>query len=82
MSVQPPNNLPLERTQFVGREREVEELKHLMGTTRLLTLTGAGGCGKTRLAIHVAADTAKDYADGTWFVEFAASPNPRMSQAP
>ncbi len=76
MSVQPLNNLPLARTSFVGREREVEELKQLFGTTRLLTLTGAGGCGKTRLALHVAADTANDYADGTWFVELAALVDP------
>jgi non-specific serine/threonine protein kinase len=76
MSVEPLNNLPLERTSFVGREREVEELKQLSGTTRLLTLTGAGGCGKTRLALRLAADTANDYADGTWFVELAASVDP------
>jgi predicted ATPase/DNA-binding NarL/FixJ family response regulator len=76
MSVQPLNNLPLERTSFVGREREVEELKNLLGTTRLLTLTGAGGCGKTRLAIHVAADTASEYPDGTWFVELAPLVDP------
>jgi predicted ATPase/DNA-binding NarL/FixJ family response regulator len=76
MTEEPLNNLPLERTSFVGREREVEELKYLFGTTRLLTLTGSGGCGKTRLAIHVAADTASDYADGTWFVELAALLDP------
>src|SRR6266545_4113464 len=76
MSVQPLNNLPLERTSFVGRERELEELKHLFGTTRLLTVTGAGGCGKTRLAMHVARDIANEYPDGTWFVELAALVDP------
>jgi len=48
------DNLPLQLTSFIGREREIDEVKHLLTTTRLLTLTGAGGCGKTRLALQVA----------------------------
>src|SRR5437879_4153454 len=76
MSVEPRNNLPLQRTSFVGREREVEQVKRLLVTTQLLTLTGAGGCGKTRLAVHVAADAVSDYADGIWFVELAALVDP------
>jgi predicted ATPase len=51
----PPNNLPAQLTSFVGRERELAEVRQLLGTTRLLTLTGSGGCGKTRLAQEVAA---------------------------
>jgi predicted ATPase/class 3 adenylate cyclase len=63
-----PNNLPLEMTSFVGRERELEEVKGLLSTARLVTLTGPGGTGKTRLALQVAAGLADEYPDGTWFV--------------
>ena len=63
-----PNNLPLELTSFVGRERELDEVKGLLSTARLVTLTGPGGTGKTRLALQVAADVADEYPDGTWFV--------------
>jgi len=50
------HNLPAQRTSFIGREREIAEIKQLLRTTRLLMLTGSGGCGKTRLALQVAAD--------------------------
>ncbi|HEY6570294.1 MAG TPA: tetratricopeptide repeat protein [Candidatus Limnocylindrales bacterium] len=63
-----PNNLPLELTSFVGRERELEETRALLGTSRLVTLTGPGGTGKTRLALQVAALLVDEYPDGTWFV--------------
>jgi non-specific serine/threonine protein kinase len=53
--VPPPNNLPAQLTSFVGRSQEMAEVQRLLGTTRLLTLTGSGGCGKTRLALEVAA---------------------------
>ena len=76
MIVEPRNNLPLQRTSFVGREREVDEVKRLLVTTQLLTLTGAGGCGKTRLAVQVAREVAGEYPDGTWFVELAALVDP------
>jgi predicted ATPase/DNA-binding SARP family transcriptional activator/DNA-binding CsgD family transcriptional regulator len=66
------HNLPTPRTSFVGREREMVELKRLLAMIRLLTLTGAGGSGKTRLALEVARDLAGLYPDGVWLVELAA----------
>jgi predicted ATPase/DNA-binding CsgD family transcriptional regulator len=68
----PSGNLPFQLTSFVGRERERAEAARLLSGTRLLTLTGAGGVGKTRLALQVAADVAAGYRDGVWLVEFAA----------
>src|SRR5579885_3179113 len=65
------HNLPSEVAGFVGREREVAELKRLLPQTRLLTLTGCGGCGKTRLALRVAADLVPSFPDGVWLVECA-----------
>ncbi|HEX2740769.1 MAG TPA: BTAD domain-containing putative transcriptional regulator [Rubrobacter sp.] len=65
------HNLSGSLTSFVGREREREEVERLLGTTRLLTLTGAGGSGKTRLAQEVARDLTDAYPDGVWFVELA-----------
>jgi hypothetical protein len=67
----PPNNLPLELSSFVGREREMAEVKGLLASNRLLTLTGSGGCGKTRLALAVARDLIKDFEEGVWLVELA-----------
>jgi hypothetical protein len=58
------HNLPLARTSFIGREREKLAVKRLLAMTRLLTLTGAGGCGKTRLALEVARDLVEAYPDG------------------
>ncbi len=72
------NNLPIQLTSFVGREREMAEIKRLMEGTRLLTLTGIGGCGKTRLALQVAADLLEVFTDGVWFVEFASLANPSL----
>jgi predicted ATPase/class 3 adenylate cyclase len=66
-----PNNLPLQLTSFVGREREVAEVERLLGAARLLTLTGAGGIGKTRVALQVAADLLDGYPHGAWFVDLA-----------
>src|SRR5207245_1716333 len=66
-----PNNLPQQVTSFIGRERELAEVKKLLGTSRLLTLLGVGGIGKTRLSLQVAADALDDYPDGVWFVELA-----------
>jgi len=66
-----PNNLPAQRTSFVGRERELAECARLLGETRLLTLTGIGGCGKTRLAIRLAESRLASRPDGVWFVDLA-----------
>jgi predicted ATPase/class 3 adenylate cyclase len=66
-----PNNLPQQLTSFIGREREVVDLKKLLASTRLLTLLGAAGIGKTRLSLQVAAEAMSDYPDGVWFVELA-----------
>ena len=66
------HNLPNALTSFIGRARERAEVTRLLATTRLLTLTGAGGCGKTRLALAVAGDLVEDYPDGVWLVELAA----------
>ena len=71
-------NLPVPLTSFIGREREIEELKRLLSTTRLLTLMGAGGIGKTRLALHVARDLTRAYQDGVWWVELAPVKNGRF----
>ena len=74
-SVLPKHNLPQQLTSFIGREKEIAELKELLVTTRLLTLTGAGGCGKTRLAMQVAGDLFESCPDGVWLV--GATSNPR-----
>lgn len=67
-----PTNLPHPVSSFVGRRRELEELPSYLAAARLVTLTGAGGVGKTRLAIQVAQEVAKAFPDGVWFVELAA----------
>ena len=72
------HNLPTQVTTFIGREQEIAEVKGLLGTTRLLTLTGSGGCGKTRLALQVAADSLEQYSDGVWLVELAALADPAL----
>jgi len=66
-----PNNLPVQLTNFIGREREIVEVKHLIAGNRLVTLIGTGGTGKTRLSLQVAAEVLDKYVDGVWFVEFA-----------
>ena len=65
------HNLPDQRTAFVGRDREMVELKRALAMTQLLTLTGTGGLGKTRLALEVASDLVGAYPDGVWLVELA-----------
>ena len=73
-----PNNLPRQLTSFIGREKEIEEIKTLLTKTSLLTLTGSGGCGKTRLALQVAADVLDQYPDGVWLVELAPLADPAL----
>jgi predicted ATPase/class 3 adenylate cyclase len=63
-----PHNLPVQLTGFVGRELEVAEARELLSRTRLLTMTGPGGTGKTRLSLQVASECVEDYPGGLWFV--------------
>ena len=67
-----PNNLPAQLSAFIGREREISEVRALLGSARLVTLTGAGGCGKTRLGLQAAAELLDGYGDGVWLAELAA----------
>jgi predicted ATPase/class 3 adenylate cyclase len=73
-----PNNLAQQLTTFVGRKRELEEVRALLNNTRLLTLSGAGGIGKTRLSQQLAAEVLDDFPDGVWFVELAPLSDPRL----
>src|SRR6266540_1118108 len=73
-----PNNLPLQLTSFVGREEQIAEIRQLLGRTRLLTLTGAGGTGKTRLALQVAAAILTEYRDGSFFVDLSSVTDPAL----
>jgi predicted ATPase/class 3 adenylate cyclase len=73
-----PSNVPEPMTTFVGREGELAEVSALLGTARLLTLTGPGGTGKTRLAISLAASVGRRFRDGTWFVELAPVRDPGL----
>src|ERR671913_1762039 len=73
-----PNNLPLELSSFVGREKELAEVKRLLEDSRLLTLTGSGGCGKTRLALAVASELSEGFEDGVWLVELAPLADPSL----
>ena len=66
-----PNNLPAQNTAFIGRERERAELRALLGTTRLVTLLGMGGLGKTRLSLQVAIEMLGQFPDGVWFLDLA-----------
>src|SRR5918998_1234587 len=74
----PPNNLPLELSSFVGREKELVEIERLLEDSRLLTLTGSGGCGKTRLALAVAGEVVEDFEDGVWLVDLASLADPAL----
>jgi predicted ATPase/DNA-binding SARP family transcriptional activator len=72
------HNLPVQLTRFIGREGAISAVKRLLTATHLLTLTGAGGCGKTRLAQQVAAELVEQYRDGIWLVELAPLSDPAL----
>ena len=73
-----PNNLPQQVTSFIGRERELADAKRLLEGTRLLTLLGMGGLGKTRLSLQIGADVLEKYPDGVWFVDLAPIRDPAL----
>jgi predicted ATPase/class 3 adenylate cyclase len=73
-----PNNLPTQLTTFIGRTRELEETRRLLGGTRLLTLTGPGGGGKTRLALQLATEVIDQFQDGVYFVPLAPIFDPTL----
>ena len=70
--------LPAELTSFVGRRRELKETRRLLASSRMLTLTGVGGVGKTRLALRMAAEVRRTFPGGVWFVELAAVHDPQL----
>src|SRR4029077_4941522 len=72
------NNLPTQVTSFIGRTAEVEAAKRLLEKSRLLTLTGPGGIGKTRLSLQIAAESARDFAGGVYFVALSAVRDPDL----
>jgi len=73
-----PNNLPQQVTSFIGRERELHEIRELLRRARLVTVVGTGGLGKTRLSLQVAADALDDFPDGVWLVELAPLADPKL----
>jgi predicted ATPase len=73
-----PNNLTQQLNSFIGRDREMEQVRQLLASSRLLTLLGMGGLGKSRLSMQVAAIVLEDYPDGVWFVELAALSDPNL----
>src|SRR3712207_6298241 len=74
----PRTNVPAEVSSFVGRRRELGEVRAALTSHRLVTLTGPGGVGKTRLALRVAAEVAEDYLDGVWVIELARVQDPAL----
>jgi class 3 adenylate cyclase len=73
-----PNNLPIQITKFIGREKEINGIKQILGGTRKLTIVGSGGTGKTRLVIKVASDLIDEFENGVWFVELSALNDPDL----
>jgi predicted ATPase len=71
-------NVPIQLTSFVGRERELADVQRLLSTSRLVTLSGAGGCGKTRLAIQIANTLSDTFTDGVWLLDLAPLREPAL----
>jgi predicted ATPase/DNA-binding SARP family transcriptional activator len=74
----PPHNLPYQISTFIGRERELDEVTHLIAAHRLVTLVGTGGIGKTRLSLKVGERLLREYADGIWLIELASLSDPAL----
>ena len=73
-----PHNLPVQLTSFIGREGEIDEVSGLLSTARLVTLAGAGGSGKTRLAQEIGVSLIENYPGGVWFIGLATLTDPKM----
>ena len=73
-----PNDLPVQLTSFVGRERDLSQTRRLLQGVRLVTITGPGGCGKTRLAIQAASEVMHRYPAGIWFIDLSAVTDPNV----
>src|SRR4051794_41905421 len=71
-------NLPPELTSFIGRRRRLQDVKAALGASRLVTLVGPGGVGKTRLAVRAAADLERSFADGAWIAELGGLSGPQL----
>ena len=73
-----PNNLPVQLTSFIGREKEIAQVRSMLAKSRLVTLTGPGGTGKTRLSLQAAAEVVDNFLDGVWLVELASLTDPNL----
>src|SRR5215469_10446389 len=73
-----PNNIPVQRTSFVGRKQDIADVTKLLEHHRLVTVVGSGGVGKTRLALHVGGEVLDHYPDGVWFVDLAPISDPEL----
>jgi non-specific serine/threonine protein kinase len=80
LTVEPRDNLPIQLTSFIGREKEIAEIKNLVADNRLVTLTGAGGTGKTRLSLQVSAQLLDEFKDGVWLIDLAPYTDPLLVQ--
>jgi len=74
----PRHNLPSQVTAFIGREKETNELSTLVETNRMITITGSGGCGKTRISLKIAEEYLDKFSDGVWFVDLSPLEDPEL----